>query len=211
MIRNMVGYVFESIEVIADSGNRNKAGEILWSCKCNCGSTFSARGFDIRRGDYQSCGCRKTSLMSEALSTHGMSYTSEYKIWDGVKQRCENPKSTGWENYGGRGVTMCKEWSESFETFYKDMGDKPFDTASIERVDNSLGYSKDNCIWATKSEQAFNRRKAKGCTSNTKNIYYDKASDKWVARSYDGKVRTYIGRYPTEALAIDALSGGACE
>ena len=121
---NLVGNIYKGLKVVADSGDRTKSKDILWLCECLvCGNVGTkARKFDLVRGDYQSCGCLRGSLISEAKTTHGLSYTSEYKIYDSMKDRCYKPQSDAYPRYGGRGIYVSDPWLESFETFYKDMG-----------------------------------------------------------------------------------------
>lgn len=92
------------------------------------------------------------------LVKHGMRYAPEYKTWCRIIYRCENPKAINYERYGGRGITVCPEWRVDFLAFYNDMGNRPSRTHTLERKNNMLGYSKDNCVWATALEQANNKR-----------------------------------------------------
>lgn len=95
---------------------------------------------------------------------HGGHHLPEYKVWVAMKQRCENPKNLGYANYGGRGITVCEQWSKSFASFLQDMGRRPSAELSVERIDNDLGYEPNNCRWATRAEQNNNRRAARRAT-----------------------------------------------
>lgn len=90
---------------------------------------------------------------------HGMCGTKVYQAWKGMKQRCYNKNYQHYERYGGRGIKMSSEWFNSFETFYKDMGDPPTPQHQIDRINNDDNYCKDNCRWATPSENCYNRKK----------------------------------------------------
>jgi len=92
---------------------------------------------------------------------HGMTKTSMFSRWQSMLQRCCNPNHRHYGRYGGRGITVCREWRESFAAFYSDMGDPPTPTHQIDRADNSLGYSKDNCRWALPADNSRNRSTTK--------------------------------------------------
>lgn len=126
---------------------RDKQG-LHWECLCECGEKAVVRTNSLRNGSIQSCGC--------VQKKHGMYGTPEYLTWKGMIGRCTNPKSTGYENYGGRGITFDPDWV-SFENFYRDMGPRPVGM-TLDRENNDLGYSKANCRWATPKQQANNRR-----------------------------------------------------
>ncbi len=132
-------------------------------CRCVCGKTIQALALNIINGGKTSCGCKvdKATLAEDArsrLTTHGKSRTVEYRAWKHMKERCTNPNCKEYKNYGGRGITVCKEWINSFECFYADMGDKPDKKLSLDRINNEKGYSKENCRWTDSLTQLSNRR-----------------------------------------------------
>lgn len=131
-------------------------------CKCDCGKYHFARTDDIKRGKIKSCGCYRVQVTGDRRRTHGMSgknTTRAYSTWRGMHQRCEDKNADMFKYYGGRGILVCKEWSgrDGFVTFLSDMGNPP-ENMSLDRIDNSKGYSKENCRWATATQQARNKR-----------------------------------------------------
>lgn len=129
---------------------------ILWNCSCDCGVTTNVRLNALRSGGAKSCGCIKKEGNSN--KKHGMSRTAEYRSWAHIKSRCKNPKHKDFPDYGGRGITMCQRWSDSFEAFFEDMGHKPDDMNSIDRIDMNGNYCKENCRWANDYMQSRNKR-----------------------------------------------------
>lgn len=95
--------------------------------------------------------------MTLFTASHGMTKTPEYRAWASMRQRCANPKSARYDNYGGRGISVCDRW-QSFEAFFADMGPRPTSEHSIDRIDNDGNYEPGNCHWATRSEQQQNKR-----------------------------------------------------
>jgi hypothetical protein len=123
-------------------------------CVCDCGNEVEIILNNLRRNITTSCGCvrKKTHI------THGMRYTSEYKSWCCIKQRCYNPNYDRYNYYGGRGIKVCNEWLNSFETFLKDMGIKPGKDYSVDRIDVNGNYEPGNCRWADRITQRNNQR-----------------------------------------------------
>jgi len=126
-------------------------------CKCDCSNERIVRKQSLIQGTSKSCGCLQREIISKAHKTHGMSKTKEYKTWKYMMTRCHNKNYYAYNNYGGRGIEVCKNWHK-FINFYNDMGKKPSDEYSIERIDVNKGYNKENCKWLLKSEQSSNRR-----------------------------------------------------
>lgn len=128
-------------------------GKSKWLCRCTCGRLISVDAHTLRSGSSRGCG----KCYAKKTIQHGMSRSPEYHVWWDMIDRCENPDNPSFDNYGGRGITVCKKWHDILQ-FLADMGNRPSDGYSIERLDNDLGYSPDNCEWATAKQQSRNTR-----------------------------------------------------
>ncbi len=135
---------------------RNKHNQLLWRCTCECGTEKAVLGMCLRRGEIQSCGCYHKERTSAVHTKHGKTRTPIYAVWRSMMQRCYDKNSHAYNRYGGRGINVCPEW-QSFEGFYKDMGDRP-EGKSLERINNDGDYAPENVIWADAKAQARNRR-----------------------------------------------------
>src|SRR6185437_9427583 len=152
---DLLGMTFGYLTVVAPA-EASPSGGTRWACKCVCGRVKPIGAPELKRGLTKSCGCKSAEMRRAANTRHGMTETSIYKIWSGMRSRCLNSNSNVFSYYGGKGVRICERW-EAFEAFLEDMGPTYRKGLSIERVDVNGDYEPSNCTWIARSEQALNR------------------------------------------------------
>jgi hypothetical protein len=161
-MHDLAGKKFGRLTVLARHGAR-ASGEATWLCECECGERIVRAGSNLRRGHVKSCGCFRREMSRRSTGVkHGESASPsvEYRTWERMISRCENPRASGYENYGGRGITICAEWRHDYSAFLAAMGRRPGAAYSLDRIDNDGNYEPGNCRWATRAEQNRNKRRA---------------------------------------------------
>ncbi len=137
---------------VSPSGRKH----VKWKCQCDCGKVKEVLATSLKSGTTNSCGCFRKDINTK----HGMRQTPTYKSWCHMKARCYNPNTEMYPHYGGRGITVCDRWLNSFENFLEDMGEK-LEGTSIDRIDNDGNYEPSNCEWATSRKQASHTSQTK--------------------------------------------------
>lgn len=152
----------------------------MWKCKCECGEEFITRIAHLKSGASQSCGCLNREKTSTINFKHGLYQHHLYHTWALMRNRCNNPNSDSYKNYGGRGIKVCDEWNESFEAFHRDMAHTHKEGLTLERKDVNGNYSPENCVWATQEEQQNNKRNTRYIT-----VFGEKMSVSQAAKKYN--------------------------
>lgn len=193
---NLAGKKFGRLTVL-DRAENNSQGKTRWKCLCVCGKETVVRADMLKSGHTQSCGClaaeRAGETISRANTTHGGRRTRLYRIWTRMKERCLNPNSVSYENYGGRGITVCDEWRQDFAAF-RDwaMANGYSDELQIDRIENDGSYRPENCKWSTRAGQSLNRRS---------NVYLDFNGKRQTAREWAAKLG-FLPRFCTIELKV---------
>jgi hypothetical protein len=159
---NLTGHTYGQLTPMYLAGRRGR--NLYWVCRCTCGNESIVSRANLRTGSITSCGCTRYQKSAAKLTRHGMTESTEYRIWGLMKARCYIPNNPGYADYGGRGVIVCDRWLESFENFLEDMGPRP-PRHSIDRIDVNGNYEPGNCRWADHKTQARNKRSTRYVTA----------------------------------------------
>ena len=190
---DLTGQRFGRLTVIEEVDQR-KYNKIFWKCVCDCGRITIVHGSNLKSGHTESCGCLRI--------IHGMINTKTYRTWQGMIGRCNNPNNINFKNYGGRGIKVCQQWLK-FANFFEDMGLKPAGL-TIERTDNNKGYYKENCRWATQTEQNRNQRVCKTNKTGATGVLWLKQTKKYVVKIMANYKQIHIGCFAKLEDAVAA-------
>lgn len=173
------------------------------ACACECGNTYEAKISHLKYGNIKSCGCLKLELGRKFNYRHGNSGLRLHHIWRGMVSRCTNPNDIKYEKYGRLGLTVCDEWKNNFESFMRwSLSNGYDDTLTIDRMDNDLGYSPENCRWVDMVVQNRNQRIRPNNTTGVRGVSYEQG--KYRVRIRVNGTRISIGQFNTLEEATKA-------
>jgi hypothetical protein len=200
---NLMGKSYGRLVVIGETTKTDKSRQSFWVCLCECGAKKEIGGRSLRRGDIVSCGCFAKEQRAKANTKHGQYQSLTYSSWDNMIQRCTNTAHQSYKNYGQRGIVVCERW-HNFNNFFEDMGNRTSTLHSIDRINNDLGYFKENCRWATASEQARNKRLSRFNSSGATGVSFNNNEKKWRAYIWTGNKQHHLGYFGNKSDAINA-------
>ena len=197
--KNVTGDIYGRLEIIGDAPYRTKDRRVY--VRCSCGTTKDVLLGDLRRGDTVSCGC----FLKEAITKHGDAHARLYRTYNAMLNRCYLPTTESFQNYGGRGITVCSEWRTSYETFRSwALSNGYSDDLTLDRKNVNGNYEPDNCRWATRVTQQRNRRANSTGSSTYIGVSHCKQTGKWIAMIKINRLQKNLGRYSTELEAAIA-------
>lgn len=201
----LTGQQFHRLLVLQE-GNSTKTTS-KWICKCNCGNIKEIVGTKLTQNKTKSCGCLKKEHKGGKIKHNegsNKTKTKEYRTWNSIKQRCNNPKHHSYKWYKKNNINICEEWKNNFEAFLKHVGRAPTNKHTIDRIDNHKNYEPNNCRWVLPTTQIINQNIRKNNTTGTKGVYKIKNKERWIAKIWINKKEISLGYFKTIEDAIQA-------
>jgi hypothetical protein len=208
--KDVSGQRFGSLTALCPTEKR-VGNSVVWKFMCDCGNVTESYLGGVSSGRNTCCrNCVITKLKSNNTK-HGRTGSKEYLVWQNMKRRCLDDSNKSYSNYGGRGISVCPEWEQSFDNFIKDVGNMPEDENlwSLERIDVNGNYCKENCKWMVVSLQARNRRKQKNNSSGKTGVALD--GNRYKARWYDLNNKLHSKSFSILKYGKDQAFTLACE
>jgi len=196
-VKDVSGKRFGRLVVLSYAGSKNR--ESLWLCRCDCGKEKIVKRGSLTEGHTKSCGCLFRKSNGDASTRKGQQRSREYAAWAGMISRCENKKNASWHNYGGRGIKVCERWRKSYANFIADVGRRPSERHSLDRIDVNGDYEPANVRWATTKQQQKNRRpfQYKGWRQSAKHAWA-------IVKDFERVIASYTGA--PYAVAVDSCT-----
>lgn len=168
---------------------------------CSCGNEFKTQIGHVKNGNTKSCGCHQKQIAKSNRTTHNLGQHRLYQTWHAMVKRCTNPKSVSYATYGAKGITVCDRWLQ-VDKFIEDMYSSFQEGLTLDRIDNSKGYFKENCRWASAFLQQRNTNRLQiNNTSGYRGVSFSKSNNKWQAQITVDCVNNHLGLFH---LALDA-------
>jgi len=186
----------------------NKIGGAKWLCQCDCGNTTIVFGTALRQGTTKSCGCLNKQTQVESNTTHGYAHHPAYRVWQSMRNRCNNKNHHSYKNYGGKGITVCKEW-EDVTTFMQWCLSNGYEKGlDLDRIDNDKGYYPENCRFVSRRQNIHNRNPLSSLNTSGYAGITILASGKFATKiksiDINGGKTKFLGHYPTVEEAVIA-------
>jgi len=198
---DLTGQRFGRLVVIGMASYDERTRVRKWNCRCDCGKTIEVRGGNLRNGHSRSCGCLNRDVAIKKATTHGKSHTRLFVIWCAMRQRCRDKNCNRYQSYGGRGITVCKEWEKDFTVFETwALSHGYADNLSIDRIDKNGNYEPSNCRWADIFTQQNNTRTNSFITLNGETHTYSEWERIKGLKANTIHVRIRRGWKPEEAI-----------
>lgn len=205
-VKDITGQRFGYLVVLRKSG-KDIHRNIIWLCKCDCGVEKPISGLTLRQGRTKSCGCKAVEMIAKAKTKHGQSQSRRggtqsraYSCWNNLKSRAASNKTLEARKYAKRDLTVCEKW-KTFEGFLEDMGECPSPGHSIDRINNDLGYSKENCRWASHTEQQRNKSSNRLLEFNGRTMCVAEFAELVGAKYHAVAAKVRAGISPSEIMA----------
>lgn len=214
---NLTGKVFDRWTVISEAG-RAPGRQVKWFCRCVCGKEREVLGTHLRAGNSTSCGCVKKKRPTPgdrtdrvSRSTCKVSSDRFYQIWNGMKQRTSNPNHPSFNYYGGRGITVCERWldfggfhEDTHADYLKHVEEYGEADTTLDRLNSDGNYEPSNCRWATRTEQARNRRTRSDSSTGVTGVGWHADKCKWQAYITPAGKLLHLGYFEKKTDAVEA-------